>query len=1093
MKTFSLSILLLFGLFTMVQADELVFENTVLLDSTIVPQQYFSSEDENAVWKHFTNRDQINAFALSKDEIDLWMETKGELGKRNALDEVNLWVGTNGGLEKRNALTGELERLYIVKDGLPDIMIYDLALDNQGGIWVGTDGGLGHLTADGFWQIFNTENFSLPNNFVRSLLSDNQGGIWVGTDGGLGHRTADGLWQIFNTDNFSLPSNFVRSILSDNQGGIWVGTAGGLAHQKADGSWQIFNTENSNLPNNSVNTLLSDEQRGIWVGTAGGLAHQKVDGSWQIFNTENSSLPSNSVYSLLSDEQGGIWIGTDSSGIVHLEANGSWQPFRDNSSPPSNSISSLLSDKQGRVWVGTDNGLAYLTADNSWQITDLPNNSVNTLLSNEQGGIWIGTDGGLAHLTTADNSWQIFNTENFLPSNSVYSLLSDEQGGIWIGTDGGLARLTTDGFWQIFNTENSSLPSNSVYSLLSDEQGGILVGTDGGLAHRKVDNSWQIINTEDNYNLFHNKTSIALDGEGEVWTETINSGLAHLGTGQKSCVQNSPATGSDCMANRKRAAILIRPNSSREPIKAEVRAANFMISYAYNALQARGYKNTQIYFLSYTVDLDFNNDSVIDEIVDAPYTLPELRNPNNKRRNLTVADIEKAFVWAKNKGKLEQPLVVIFVGHGLDRQLLLNPDETRKEDEILTADKFTHLLNDYQDSVRDQEVVVILEASHSGTFIEPLTDYNRPRLIISSTDTNTGDGSSYSHDYGRTSFLISFLNYVVRGSATFEGGLGFITNSLAALQQKPMLSISISSIETECFDNTCEDGAMGTNDLDLTPTNTKGGIITLNKALNLEAKASANLSVWASVINLDTKKPNSQGFSDTDVFKPSGVNEDIYSGTFDGFKTPGKYEVIYKSQDGTEEPNESAPVPYTAIAPTAFGTSSASTKSTAKLLPVHRYSSMEHEGRFYYTLNQEEMDTKIDPKVWKRDSIVYYAYDVKPKLELETAFDETVLDGTVAEGTDPVYCFWSNQKQVHYFTPHEKEIKTIDTSVWKLYHVSWYVYTTPQPNTVPVYFFWSDVYQAHFFTADADEREAYIKNSNWTYVEYPAFYTPKPK
>jgi len=292
-------------------------------------------------------------------------------------------------------------------------MIYALISDKQGGVWVGTfEDGLAHLKADGYWEVFNTDNSNLPSNEVKALLSDEQGGVWVGTDGGLAHLKADGYWEVFNTDNSNLPSNWVSALLSDEQGGIWVGTwGGGLAYLKADGYWEVFNTDNSNLPSNEVKALLSDEQGGIWVGTLDdGLAHLKADGYWEVFNTDNSNLPSNFVNALLSDEQGGVWVGTGyfgrgrGGGLAHLKADGSWEVFNtDNSNLPDNNVSALLSDEQGGVWVGTwDGGIAHLKADGSIQVfntdnSNLPGNWVTALISDDQGGFWVGTD-GIAHL-----------------------------------------------------------------------------------------------------------------------------------------------------------------------------------------------------------------------------------------------------------------------------------------------------------------------------------------------------------------------------------------------------------------------------------------------------------------------------------------------------------------------------------------------------------------------------------------------------------------------------------------------------------------------------------------------------------------------
>jgi ligand-binding sensor domain-containing protein len=514
-----------------------------------IKEEYLS---ENIVWKVFINRDNIQALALSKDK-------------------TTLWVGTNGGLEKRNASTGELEQVYTNVDGMPSNDVHALLIDEQGGIWIGTDRGLAQLKSDdksnASWAVFHTDNSNLPSNTVNALLSDTQGGIWIGTSMGLAHLKFDDSWAVFNTDNSNLPSNHVETILLDEQGGLWVGTGGnvnlsegGLAHIKADGSWEVFKTNNSKLPRNSVKTLLLDGQGGLWVGTAGipiwgegGLAHLKADGSWQeALTTAKSSLPSNQVEALLSDEQGGIWIGTGDKGInpgglAHLNDDGSWQVFKpDKSKLPFNAVNILLSDEQGGVWVGTDKGLAHLKADASWQYLNtnklkIPSNQITTLVSDQQGGFLVGTDKGLAHLKK-DRSWEVFNTDKLtLPHNKVEALLLDEQADLWVGTENGLAHthikegIKAEPPWQVFNKDNSNLPNNQVSSLLSDKQGGVWIGTNGsGLAHLKayaswqIDASWQIFNKSNSDMPSDSVTTLVSDEQGGVWVSTQNGGLAHI-------------------------------------------------------------------------------------------------------------------------------------------------------------------------------------------------------------------------------------------------------------------------------------------------------------------------------------------------------------------------------------------------------------------------------------------------------------------------------------------------------------------------------------------------------------------------------------
>jgi ligand-binding sensor domain-containing protein len=806
---------------TVMDAEENV--GTVKIQINPKPKKlYFSPE--NAEWEIFTNRQDIQALALSNDK-------------------ATLWVGTTGGLEKRNASTGELEKVYLKTDGLPDNYINALLSDEQGGLWIGTHEGLAHLKADGSWQVFNQENSNLPDNQVQTLLSsfgevwigtyegglvfledndlqvvnfheeknpsinalilDEQGIFWLGTSWGLLNTKADDFW--LDSDNSNLPSDSITALLSDEQGGVWIGTSEGLAHLKADGSWQVFNTDNSNLPSNSVLTLLSDEHGGVWIGTYEGLIHLKKDGSWQIFNKDNSNLPSNYVTALLSDAQGGIWIGTYR-GLVHLDAEDSWQVLLNeyNSNLPSNTIRALFSDEQGKIWLGTSwEGIAYLKADGSWQVfntdnSNLPSNLVRTLLSDEKGGAWIGTvgdetnNGGLAHFK-ADGSWQVFNTDNSnLPFNSVRALLSDKKGGVWISSgtledetnNGALAHFKADGSWQIFNTDNSNLPSNNVSSLLSDDQGGLWVGTSEGIAHLKKDGSWQVF--KDNLNLSENRVIALLsDEQGGIWIGTLGGGLAHLkkdGSWQVFNEDNSnlpdsfvtalhlDAQGglwigtfgaglaqlkkdgswqvfnednSNLPSNYVTALLLdaqgeiwigtieglahLKPKEQQSGKRAAIIIAGggnqsdntlwdttYSIStYFYQMLIKRKFMNSEIYYLSSQDWADFNGDGRDDKIVDAP----------RPARSITLDDIKKAFEWAKEQGKLDQPLYVFFIDHGGEGKLQLAKNTN------LAAEDFKAILDDYQQATGNQ-LVVILEACFSGSHLPILKAPNR--AIISS-------------------------------------------------------------------------------------------------------------------------------------------------------------------------------------------------------------------------------------------------------------------------------------------------------------------------------------------------------------------------
>lgn len=716
-----------------------------------------------------------------------------------------LWIGTTGGGLVR-ILNGNTEVFNTENSKLPNNNIRHIIEDANNGIWIATlGGGIAQRHADGNWQIFDTKNSNLPHNDVSSILTDNEAGIWVGTDNGLAHRDKQGRWNIFNTDNSPLESNSIFSIIHDANAGIWIANGKGLAHRDKEGKWQIFNTENSGLPDKvdfffpllvngsptnpkgAVISLLDDKRGGIWIGTwASGLAHRHADASWKSFYDENS-LSDIDVNTSAADGKSGIWIGTNKGGLAHRDSNGKWQKFNtDNSELPDNSVTAIAIDKND-VWVGTlRGGLASRDVNGNWQSFKtynswLPSNTITSLVV--QDGLWIGTvAGGLAH-RYSDDTWKIFNTQNSeLPSNNIYTLLADDNNGLWIGTlNGGLAYLRADNTWNIFNTDNSSLPSNTISALLLDKNNTLWIGTDKGLVHRKNDGSWETSkipaevisslitdergdiwiatyngliyyrHTENKSTIFNSENSglpgnaidtLASDGLGGIWVG--GNDLAHLTFGTKSSICKTNTSNCENIFLKTNAAIIIAGggNHSENTLWDTTESIS---NYIYKVLNKRGFLNENIYYLNSKSWADFNGDGLNDRIVDAPK--PE--------RALKVKDIDDALAWAKQRGKLDQPLYIFFIDHGGDDKFQLS----KLND--MSAAEFKAILDNYQQTT-DNEVVLVIDACHSGNLLKQIIAPKRS--IISST----GTGLAYFDRENKKGFGYFFASGLLRGMSFFE-------------------------------------------------------------------------------------------------------------------------------------------------------------------------------------------------------------------------------------------------------------------------------------------------------------------------------------
>jgi len=145
---------------------------------------------------------------------------------------------------------------------------------------------------------------------------------------------------------------------------------------------------------------------------------------------------------------------------------------------------------------------------------------------------------------------------------------------------------------------------------------------------------------------------------------------------------------------------------------------------------------------------------------------------------------------------------------------------------------------------------------------------------------------------------------------------------------------------------------------------------------------------------------------------------------------------------------------------------------------IYRFWSDSKQHHFY-TISAAEKDYVIAtwPSIWSYEGAVYEAF--------------------TSEQSDkkPIYRFWSDSKQGHFYTISAAEknyvIATWPT-IWTYEGVAYYAYESSVPNSTPIYRFWSDSKQGHFYTASEDEKNYVIATwpDIWHY-EGIAWYVPQ--
>ncbi len=143
---------------------------------------------------------------------------------------------------------------------LPSNVVYSLAQDNNGDIWIGTNNGIGIMScANSFVnqacdatipivQYDKFANYLFVGENVRSIAVDGGNEKWVGTDNGVWLLSPDAskILYHFTIDNSPLPSNHTQKITIDPvTGDVYIGTDFGLVSYR--GAAVAGGTTNSNV------------------------------------------------------------------------------------------------------------------------------------------------------------------------------------------------------------------------------------------------------------------------------------------------------------------------------------------------------------------------------------------------------------------------------------------------------------------------------------------------------------------------------------------------------------------------------------------------------------------------------------------------------------------------------------------------------------------------------------------------------------------------------------------------------------------------------------------------------------------------------
>lgn len=162
-----------------------------------------------------------------------------------AVQGDRLWVGTWGdgvvvytGNDTKNYNSKNTRSVPELSDGLISDCVTTLAVDERGGrVWIGTNDGLSSCNLEAAdWKRYTSKD-GLPNDVIRDVAIDDKGLVWVGTPSGVSSFDGES-WKTYDSSS-GLHENSVQSMTVTGDT-VWVATVSGSVCRFKDGEWKMF-------------------------------------------------------------------------------------------------------------------------------------------------------------------------------------------------------------------------------------------------------------------------------------------------------------------------------------------------------------------------------------------------------------------------------------------------------------------------------------------------------------------------------------------------------------------------------------------------------------------------------------------------------------------------------------------------------------------------------------------------------------------------------------------------------------------------------------------------------------------------------------
>lgn len=452
-----------------------------------------AEDRDGTLW--FGTQNGLNRFEPASNSFERMMDGES-INAMHQAGDVALWIATTGGLVRRDPGTGEFTRFRHDPNDDASIdsdLVFSLAEDAAGRLWVGTQEGVNRLNRDGrtFRRFADAiRPFGTPV-MVSALAATPSGSLWIGTFG-IGLLVLDidtGEIQVIGDQDGGPPDRVLALHATSDAvyGSTW---GGGLMRIRLDAvPVETVVPDTGPQGTTDVSAIVVDRDGTVWLGVYGTGVLSRGPGETE-FRTRD--VAERFPYAIAEGQDGRLWYGGEG-GLGRIDRNTGRSSFfvhdpEDPQGLATGSVTALLEDSEARLWVGTmyaglqrmrSDGTSFDTfAHDPADPSSLGDDYITVLVEDRAGKLWVGTRSG--GLNRCDR--QTIRCVRYEPGADISAILEDRSGTLWIGTaGGGISRLDEDGFHRLGAV--NGLPNDGIRGLAEDDDGSLWISTPKGLTH----------------------------------------------------------------------------------------------------------------------------------------------------------------------------------------------------------------------------------------------------------------------------------------------------------------------------------------------------------------------------------------------------------------------------------------------------------------------------------------------------------------------------------------------------------------------------------------------------------------------------------